>query len=67
MIRVPIHPEFGTSLPMIEADCLIAECDGECVSFCPTNALKLIELEQSIQFIMKEKWMPVTVLLEGDL
>jgi len=67
MIRVPIHPEFGTSEPVILAGCLETDCNGECVDFCPLNILKLAGYNENSALLMNEKWSPVPVLSHGDV
>lgn len=64
LITVLTHPQFGTSLPMIEQACMWEECDTRCIQVCSPGVLRFVEKKDLGKMLENKEWNPVPVYVK---
>ena len=62
LIKILAHPVFGSFQPVINQDCLSADCKAECTAVCTPRVLLIADENLSIRLMREDKWQPVMVL-----
>jgi Fe-S-cluster-containing dehydrogenase component len=65
LINILTHPEFGTSIPILDSVCLNTECHGECVEVCTPACLKLADGNLIHRLLIRSNWQPVAIKEKG--
>lgn len=60
-IKILLNPEFDYFMPVVNYDCLEANCLGECIKVCSPRVLKLADDQLSVKLRLHPKWEPVVL------